>query len=76
MQLASPLIDCPQKKLTNRIRIAMITSDSESLKDRNTPEVVKAARSNHASVSSPHEARRLALRMRPKQAASSEAAMS
>jgi hypothetical protein len=42
MQLASSLIDCSPKKLTNRIRIAMITSDSESLMDRNTPEVVRA----------------------------------
>jgi hypothetical protein len=45
MQLASPLIDCPPK-LTNRIRIAVITSDSESLTDRNTSKVVQGARAN------------------------------
>jgi len=67
----------------------MITFDSESLMDRNTSEVVRAylttkyADQTRRGVggaaglpSLPHEARRLALQMQLKQAASSEAAMS
>lgn len=74
--------------MTNRIHIAMITFDLELLMDRNTSEVVRAYLATKyadqtrrgvgaASLPSlPHEARRLALQMQLKQAASSEAAMS
>jgi hypothetical protein len=41
MQPASPFIDYPPK-LTNAIRIAEVTSDSESRANRNVPEVVTA----------------------------------
>ena len=40
MQPASPFIDYPQK-LTNAIRIAEVTSDSESRANRNVPKVVR-----------------------------------
>ncbi|GMP03113.1 hypothetical protein TM239_33940 [Bradyrhizobium sp. TM239] len=41
MQPASPFIDYPPK-LTNAIRIAEVTSDSESRANRNAPKVVSA----------------------------------